>query len=256
MEKADSKEIMTSIAKSLFSAIPYAGTALTELIFDYNGRVKQNRLNKFVEILSEGFAENSDINIDNIKTEHFNDLFEAVLKRVFITSSERKLVRFKNVIIDELKVPTELDMISVHLDLINDLSENELLILYHHKNFNKIYLSERDEIRNTEKRINIAKLNHHLEIMANDKDMYINKIGQIYDNRKTLEEKHEMLQEYRDPHFYNLSEEKYFFYVQRLYSKALLLDSGNQIIGVEPFHMMTITEFGQDIIKFIKDKDF
>ncbi|MDR6761899.1 hypothetical protein J2Y38_002108 [Flavobacterium sp. 2755] len=51
----DKKEILTSTAKSLFSLIPYAGTALTELVFDYNGRIKQNRLNKFIEILSDGF---------------------------------------------------------------------------------------------------------------------------------------------------------------------------------------------------------
>ncbi len=51
MKNNNSKEVLVSITKSLFSTIPYAGTALTELVFDFNGRIKQNRLNHFTEII-------------------------------------------------------------------------------------------------------------------------------------------------------------------------------------------------------------
>lgn len=102
MEQLDKKEVFNSMAKSVFSVIPFAGTAITELVFEYNGRIKQNRLNKFVEFLSEGFSNQNEVDIENIKTEHFNDVFEAVIKRVFTTKSGAKLKRFRDIIIKEL----------------------------------------------------------------------------------------------------------------------------------------------------------
>jgi len=42
MEQLDKKEVFNSMAKSIFSIIPFAGTAITELVFEYNGRIRQN----------------------------------------------------------------------------------------------------------------------------------------------------------------------------------------------------------------------
>ena len=107
MTKFDKKEIIVSTVKSLFGAIPFGGTALNELFFEYNGQLKQKRLNQFVEILAENFTEDSEINLDNIKTENFSDLFESVLRRVVQTKSELKLNRFKDILIKELNNPTK-----------------------------------------------------------------------------------------------------------------------------------------------------
>ena len=76
MTKIDKKEIIVSTAKSIFGIVPFGGAALNELFFEYNGRIKQSRLNNFVEILAESFTEDSNIDLDNIKTEDFNDLFD------------------------------------------------------------------------------------------------------------------------------------------------------------------------------------
>ena len=67
----DKKEITVSVLKSIFGVIPYGGNALDELFFEYNGRIKQNRLNRFVEILADNFTKDTVINIENIKTEDF-----------------------------------------------------------------------------------------------------------------------------------------------------------------------------------------
>lgn len=67
MKKEEKTELLNSVAKTIFSIIPYAGTALTELVFDYNGRIRQNRLNRFLEILSKEFTNNNEIELEKIK---------------------------------------------------------------------------------------------------------------------------------------------------------------------------------------------
>ncbi len=253
MKKLDKKELINSAAKSVFSLIPYAGTAITELVFEYNGRIKQNRLNKFVEILSESFLENSDLKLENIQTENFNDLFEAIIKRVFTTKSELKLKRFKDILIRELKTPTEqTEFIDIYLDLITNLSEEELIILFEHRHFDKTFAKEiarRDEVRD---QLNTAIENRKRETIIIGQSKYTNQILVLENERKEIREKHEKLERFRKFENYGLSEEKYQFYIQRLYSQGLLIDSGIGRIGMEPFHMMSITEFGIEFINFIK----
>src|SRR5690606_3919762 len=119
--------------KSIFGAVPFVGSLFDELFFEYNGRIKQKRLNHFIEILADNFTQESDIKIENIQTEDFNDLFESVLRRVVRTKSEWKLNKFKDILINELNSPTkQIELVELYLDLISDLSEEELTILYHH----------------------------------------------------------------------------------------------------------------------------
>jgi len=253
MKKTETKEILNSFAKSTFSLIPYAGTALTELVFEYNGRLKQNRLNKFVEILAEGFTNNSEINLDNIKTENFNDLFEAVIKRVFTTKSELKLKRFRDILIKELINPTnESEVKDIYLDLITNLSEEELYILYEHRHFNKIYdaeLTEKDEIRD---KLNLAKENKKKETIVIGESKFSQSIKTLEAELALINNKHDKFKPLRNSTHYNITEDKFLFYKQRLYSQALLIDSGIGGIGTKAFERMSITEFGIEFINFIK----
>lgn len=72
-EKFDTKEFLTSTSKSLFGVIPFAGTAFTELVFEYNGRIKQKRLNKFIELL-----------IDNLKIIVLIQILKILLLRILM----------------------------------------------------------------------------------------------------------------------------------------------------------------------------
>ena len=66
---------LESTLKSGFSAIPFVGGLLNEVVFEYSGRIKQERLNRFVELLQEYFHEKRDleINVEDLKTEDFHD---------------------------------------------------------------------------------------------------------------------------------------------------------------------------------------
>lgn len=92
-EHAARPELQESQAKVVFSLIPYVGTALNEIFFDFPNRVKQNRVNDLVSILKEKIEklEGDLVSHDYIKSEDFHDLsiltFETATK---LRREERK----------------------------------------------------------------------------------------------------------------------------------------------------------------------
>lgn len=253
MEKVDTREILISSAKSIFGAVPFAGTALNELFFEYNGNIKQKRLNNFVEILSEYFSTNTDDNIKNIKTEDFNDIFESVLRRVVRTKSNLKLIRFRDILIKELNSPTkETELIDLYLDLITSLSEEELIILYNHRHFDKTYTEELDKLQGLKTEYQKVLENKKRETIIISRSKYEDEYLQLKEEIEKIENKHDSLKVFRTAEHYNIEKNKFFFYVQRLYSKGLIYDDGIGKLGGLPFKLMNITEFGVEFMHFIK----
>ena len=74
------------IINGVTSNLPVVGPIITE-IFDYRGKIKQERLNQFTELLENYFSNHKGINLENFRREEFGDLFEEVLKRVTLTKS-------------------------------------------------------------------------------------------------------------------------------------------------------------------------
>ena len=74
------KEIAEATLKSIFGAVPYVGSFLNEIVFDYRSRVKQNRLNEFIDLLSEEFSKRSHDEVDfkKMESDEFGDLFESI----------------------------------------------------------------------------------------------------------------------------------------------------------------------------------
>ncbi len=253
MEEFDKKEFIISATKSAFSMIPFVGTALTELVFDYNGRIKQERLNKFVELLSAYFTHNHNVKIENIKTEDFNDLFESVIKKVVLTKSEEKIKRFRDILINELNNPSEeTELTDLYLELIETLSEEEIIILEGFSNFNHNYYDQLDNQSNLKSEL--LKIKEDLKskpFLQPDKnhELAIKILQDKIDNFLKIKES---VKKFSEAKYYNLTEAKFGFYKQRLYSKGLLLDLSINRIGISGFEMMMITDFGEEFINFIK----
>ena len=250
----NSKEILLTTAKSIFGAVPYAGTALNEVIFEHRSRIKQKRLNNFIKILSKYFEQHQDVNLDNIKTEHFGDIFEAVLERVVQTSSESKLKRFRTILINELKNPTaETELVDLYLDLISTLSEEELFILYYHRFFDMEFEALINQMNETRQEVQrIDNLKKEELIIHNGKSRYHDEYQEAEKKFSDLKKKMNDKLKYRKAKFYDLHENKFIFYKQRLFSKGLLIDNPSQRIGNLPFTSMGISEFGKEFIRFLK----
>jgi hypothetical protein len=253
MKKKLDKDKKLTIIKSLFGIVPHIGTALDEIIYEHNFRLKQNRLNNFVEILADGFTENTNVNIYNIKSEDFNDLFMSVLSRVVKTKSELKLKRFKDILIKELKEPTnQIELNELYLDLITTLSEDEISILFHHRHFNLDYEDEITKLNKLKDKKHQIEQNQKKETIIIDKSKYEDEYIEVQKKIASIENWLNQLKKFKTAEYYNLDENKFMLFKQRLFSQGLLVDNRMNRISDTSFQNMGITEFGEEFLEFIK----
>lgn len=100
-------EFGISAAKSAIGAIPYVGALLNEVIFDFRGRIKQERCNRFIYELTKYMANftEGDIDFAYIKSDDFSDIFESIIRRVVLNRSEEKMHRFKKILVKQMIAP-------------------------------------------------------------------------------------------------------------------------------------------------------
>ena len=190
------EEIGISIYKSILSTVPY-GAVLNEVFFDCRARIKQNRLNNFIETLDKRLIEIG-IKTENIKdNEDFIDAFELVIKKVIDTKASYKINIFRDILVNQLYMEKQIDtgLLDTFLNIIYQMSEIEIKIL--------------------------------------------NDIKQLTENKSQTKNK------------FNLSDEKYKFYIQNLISKSLLYDDGMNSAGARPFDVVKLTDFGKELLDFI-----
>jgi hypothetical protein len=125
--------IQTTIStlKSLISAIPIVGGAMNEFLFETRGRIKQDRINKFVEAFAKYLAELMpvELHISQIEKEEFGDFFEEVIIKVAKTKSEIKKETFKKLLANQIVKPKDFDYAGLLLETIGNLHEEQIPIL-------------------------------------------------------------------------------------------------------------------------------
>lgn len=256
MKKEDKKvvlkEVGTSITKGTIGAIPYVGTILNEFFFDTRGRIKQNRINRFLKMLQnymESVSENY-FDFEHIKSEEFGDIFESILNRITKTRSEEKMKRFKKVLISEMHNPSNTEFIETFLDIISRLEEIQIKIL-------------QDIQIATE---NCGGLHEKVYKLQNEINFFSNKKQKSNKDELILSEKNDILrrtlntlatnQKYYDPRNYGLDLSQYQFYTQDLISKALLHERLIPRNKIEPAvtKIIEISTYGKEFLHFIEDK--
>ena len=87
-KKLQTKEYGISTLKGIIGAIPFAGTFLNEVAFEARSRIKQERVNHFIEEFSEYMNEhtNGEDNFDTLNTEQIGDIFEEIGALTFTRS--------------------------------------------------------------------------------------------------------------------------------------------------------------------------
>ena len=69
------------------------------------------------------------MDVRHLESEAFGDLLESILRRVIMTRSEQKRVRFRQVLLREILAPRATDLQELFLDLIAELEEQEVEML-------------------------------------------------------------------------------------------------------------------------------
>lgn len=261
------KEIGVSIRKLLLSSVPGIGQFIDEIFFELRSRIKQERLNNFVELLSESLTNNGIVDVENLKSEDFGDLLESVLKRVVQTKSKEKHKRFRDVLLNYIKgTGGEIEHSEILLDLISSTTEIEIKILYQHKLYDNVF-DRNTKIVEEAKRIIFASESQlkkeELDKQrgyANNHSKLVSQIEEAHKKRIQAENEMQKYSEFRMAKYFALTEDEYLFYKQILFAKGLIVDTGmalqnNSSFGYSPFSFTTITQFGKEFIEFILEEN-
>lgn len=122
--------VSESVIKTVFSFIP-AGP-IFDSFWNYRANLKQKRVIDFSESVKNALEEigGNELHSSNFETEDFVDIMEAVYMRVMNTRSAYKLERFRNILVNQIIEPkTEIDLSLKYIQLIDELSEFQILLL-------------------------------------------------------------------------------------------------------------------------------
>jgi len=217
------KQAAISAKNVIFSRIPVVGPILDEVFFEHRSRVKQERLNRFVEAFEAYFrsVHPGEIDVEYLKSDEFGDIFESILHRVMHTASEEKMHRFKKILLNEMKHTYESDFKETFLDILFHINEDQILILNHFR-----------EVKRSEPESNPEQ-------------------GVIEGRDAGGEGARASLDHEND--FLGFGKSKYLFYVQDLISKSLLYDEPPTLVGkIKPYTNLSITPFGEEFLGFIE----
>lgn len=190
----ESLGVLSNILLAALTAVgtggdPYvAGTsAFLGQFMSLRNKLKVNRVTNFVEELGEYIESiDRDLNWKNVDKNDFGDFFEMLLLKVSNTDSKTKIERFKKLLVNQINEPKSIDVIQRYLDLVSDLTENEVLILSHIYQF-----EEKWHQQNKVKSQLMAKLSGQAKSL---RDKTINKpIKSIYDDPRLDRESQENL---------------------------------------------------------------
>lgn len=128
------KEVSISILKAkINSEFPFWGSTINEFLFDLPDRIKQDRVNRLVNILETKVkqVESSSIKLEFLKSEEFFDLMQKVLESSLKANVEFKRNFLANVFIDSIKTSSiDNDLTLIFCDFISSMSVNHINILH------------------------------------------------------------------------------------------------------------------------------
>lgn len=253
----ESKELANSVIKSAFAAIPFVGQPLNELFYDYRGRIKQERLNLFSDLLTQHFQKHGPVDFNQLNHVEFSDLFESVILSVVKTGSKEKHRRFRDILINYIENPgMDIDYTETYLDLINNLNENAIKIMHIHNKYHEDFLAQREEdtsIRDQihKRTLGIDQNKFSNQGLPNNYDDIKDELKRLNEQLILIEQRGEELQVFQKPEFYNMTEDEYIYLKQVLSSKGLITDILVGTFGHVPFNIVRTTKFGREFMDFI-----
>ncbi|MGZ3883861.1 MAG: hypothetical protein ACXVP0_05975 [Bacteroidia bacterium] len=249
MSNIEKAALTESTLKSVLSNIPIVGTALSETLFDYKSRVKQERLNIFVYELGKYFksASETDIDIEFIRSEDFAGLFELVVEKVTKTGSVAKRDLFKKIVTSSIEARSVPEFTETFLSLISQLNEKQIEIL---NEYQKVFKEDRD-IKSKLYELSQEKTKYQEAWEKTPADGIFLNVQIIENQEKSLREENDKFKKVRQPSYFKIEQREFNFFLQDLVSKCLMRDIRGGM-GVDDSLEYEITEFGEAFLSFLK----
>jgi hypothetical protein len=199
--------------RSVVAAAPFVGGLLNETLFDHRNRLKQRRLEEFVNQLSEDVAllKVEATLVERLQSEEFSDLLESAARRAVLTSNTQKRQRLRQVVLRQIEAPQPTDFSDIFLDLISELSEKQIEILS----------AFRNAAEEAEKRVGEAR-------------------------------NYPFVGPFRAGQHYDLGEQQFRIMVLHLVARGLLYDDGLGRWGTAAQQFFEITALGRAFLEFLQ----
>jgi len=252
------RQVAGTVMKAVVEAVPYVGGSLN-VFLEHRSKLKQQRINDFVTSFWD-YLQNigeSEIVLDYVKSDEFSDMFEGVVRRVALTNSETKLKRFKSILTNQIRGNAQSDYTETFLDLTTYLSDKQIEILLVYSQIEKSIEGYYEQIPHIEEEIEGLKTALVKERRLSQKGFAndFSRIDEAIKRKKEVLVKQKsaisQVGQFRHHKHYGIDEKDYLILVQDLVGKSLLVDIGLPILGVKPFQILAITEFGRKYLEFI-----
>lgn len=257
----DKEAALETGRKIVFNRLPILGDVFNEL-FDYGSRVKQNRLNTFTEYLESYFQNKGSVDFRNLTTEEVYDFFDSVFRKVVRTTSDAKLRIYRDILIQKIEHPEQTaNFDEIFLDLVEQLSEIEIRILFNHLRY------EREIGNEVQKHVDLLNITYEKDRQRTAE--YKLKQDGLPNRFEELEIEHTEAKQAADEQqekvntvafliqmeYFNLSEAEYLYFKQTMASRGLVVDTDNERRGKgmysHPFWRVRLTHLGKRFIEFI-----
>ena len=127
-------EISISLIKTKLNiAFPLAGPIINEFLFELNGRIKQKRVNDFVEMLSKkvDIVQEEKVSREYLNSEEFHDLTQKIFESASKADTETKRRALANIYLNAMyHQDSNLDQNMMFTDFVNSLKTGQIYILH------------------------------------------------------------------------------------------------------------------------------
>lgn len=213
-----SKEVGVSAIRSLLAAVPFVGQLLNEAAFECRSRIRQERLNKFMESFAEAMKEvnPSCVNGDHITSEDFLDFLELVMHKASRAKSDEKLRHLKKVLVEQVMEPKPMKWAEMIVEIASSIEDVQVQILAALKQL-KMERGPED------KKSNVNSASFCSPYVAST---------------------------------YGLMDGEFKYFIQDLISMGLLYDDGMNRVGTRPLEFPEITDLGLAFMEFVEKGEY
>ena len=264
MKPAERKEYLISTFKGLVGVIPFAGTFINEVAFEARSRVKQNRVNNFIQEFSEFMDKETEdsVKLDSVNREEFGDIFEELILSVSKTSAKHKIKIFKGILGKQFKGDlSNVDQILRYVQITNSINSLQFRILIAFNSLSDKVLSYKVQILELER-----ELLDNRQMLQKEREMskkgYANNVStfekRISDTQRAISSKQKALRDNvnpSDPRIYKISREDFLIEIHDLISKGLVFDQTITSDLLKPNESYGLTKLGRDYIKYVEESE-
>lgn len=254
------KEYGIATIKGALGAVPFVGTFLNEVTFDARSRVKQYRVNSFIEEFGKYIEDQGveKISADNLDPEKVGDILEEVIISVTKTSAEHKRNVFKKILLKQFSEKGgEVDETLRFIKITNEITflQLEILKVFHGLSDNLIrYKLHILKLEEELKEIEINKTNALQKFKRTSKTVQKLLDREIAIDKLLRRKKNALQKGDKNPNShktFGVHRDIYIVEVQDLIAKGLLFDFVVQTDLIDPNVLFGITKLGRRYLQYV-----